>query len=686
MKKILLVDDEVIIRKLARNTLGSQNYEIMEAADGDEALRLVSEEHPDLVLLDVRMPGKNGFEVCRAIKSNPDTSDILVIMLTAELMEEDMQEGIQCGATDFFTKPFSPLELMNKIKEYLEAPREAIRTPPPDRRPAQLRSYHTPEELRMLEREQLLIYAEDLGKIFREEQEKSQELKGAYEKLKGLEKMKDVFISLVSHELRTPLSIIKGYVHLMDEVLRSTDVAEELRDFMGAILQSSDRLEELIQELLDFSKMKSGLVTFEKKEVNIPALLQLIAHEVVPLAREKKQQFKIDVKTDFRLLKVDGERVKEAMLHLMRNAVNFTPQGGDIRVECEDEGLRVKIRISDTGPGIAADEFDKIFAPFYQSANYMSRSIEGLGLGLSIAKHIVEDHGGTIQVESEVGKGATFVVTLPRSFQDAKEMVAEFQEKYPRKIEDLSKNLQATEKRLLGYAQDLAGRLAQEKVRAQQLGEQVAEMEQTYLETIAAFANMADAKDAYNIGHTDRVSYYAAAIARALNPSLLDERDFKYSLLLHDLGKIGIAEDLLKKAGRLTDAEWETLKSHSELGVQLLSPVRFLAPALASVRSHHERWDGKGYPDGLEGEEIPLAARIIAVADAFEAMTSDRPYRPGMSLEEARDEIAAQTGTQFDPLVVDAFLAAWPQIVAQAAAPRPPSPLEAPEPEPAREP
>ncbi|MBM3464716.1 MAG: response regulator, partial [Armatimonadetes bacterium] len=661
----LLVDDEVIIRKLARNTLSSQNYEILEAADGEEALRMVRQEHPDLVLLDVRMPGRNGFEVCRAIKGDPETADILVIMLTAELMEEDMQEGLSCGATDFFTKPFSPLELMSKIKEYLDNAPAVTRPHHADRKHVPpLRTYRTPEDLRQMEREQLLLYADDLGKIFREEQEKSTELKAAYEKLKGLEKMKDVFISLVSHELRTPLSIIKGYVHLMDEVLRTNDVAEELRDFMGAILQSSDRLEELIQELLDFSKMKSGLVTFEKREIDIPSLLQLIVHEVVPLARERRQQFKIDVKTDFRPLKVDADRLKEALLHLMRNAVNFTPEEGTIRVECEDEGVWVKIRVTDSGPGIGPEEIDKIFAPFYQAADYMSRSIEGLGLGLSIAKHIVEDHGGTIAVESEVGKGATFVITLPRSYQDAKEMVADFQEKYPRKIEDLSRNLQATEKRLLGYAQDLASRLAQEKVRAQQLTETVGSMEQTYLETIAAFANMADLKDAYNLGHTDRVAFYAAAIAREFNPNLLEERDFKYSLLLHDLGKIGIAEDLLKKAGRLTDAEWETLKSHSELGVQLLSPVKFLAPALASVRSHHERWDGKGYPDGLEGEEIPVPARIIAVADAFEAMTTDRPYRPGMGLVEAREEIVNQSGTQFDPEVTEAFVRAWPAIQA----------------------
>jgi response regulator RpfG family c-di-GMP phosphodiesterase len=667
MKKILLVDDEVIIRKLARNTLRSQNYTILEAADGDEAIRIAQSEHPDLILLDIRMPGKSGFEVCRLLKSDAATRDIIVLMLTAEMLDEDMEEGMRSGAADFFTKPFSPLELMAKITSYLKEDEPAPSPPEGEHRrsaasTAQARSLRPPDELQTLEREQLLLYAIDLGQIWREEQARSSELKAAYEKLKSLEQMKDHFISLVSHELRTPLSVIKGYVQMMDEVLRSTDVSQELREFMGPIVQSSDRLQELIQELLDFSKMKSGLITFQKKEVNVPALLGLIAHDVVPLARDKQQEFRIEVKGDMRSIRADSERLREALLHLMRNAVNFTPPHGMVWVECEDEGLWVKIRVCDNGPGIAPEEIDKIFTPFFQSGNLLTRTHDGIGLGLAIAHHIVEDHGGTLNVESEYGKGSVFTVTLPRSYQDAKEMVAEFQARDPKRLEDLSRNLQVTEKQVLGYAQELSAKLAQERLRGRQLEETIEEMEQTYLETIAALAKAADVKDAYSLGHTDRVTHYARCIARVLNPNLLEQRDFKYSLLLHDLGKIGIAEELLKKAGRLTDDEWETLKSHTELSVQLISSVKFLAPALASVRSHHERWDGKGYPDGLAGEDIPLPARIIALADAFEAMTSDRPYRAGLSFEDARKEIETQAGRQFDPQVVKAFIDAWPQV------------------------
>jgi HD-GYP domain-containing protein (c-di-GMP phosphodiesterase class II) len=187
-------------------------------------------------------------------------------------------------------------------------------------------------------------------------------------------------------------------------------------------------------------------------------------------------------------------------------------------------------------------------------------------------------------------------------------------------------------------------------------------MEHSYVQTIAALARTVDLKDAYTGGHTDRVSFYAYAIARKLNPELLHERNFKYSLLLHDIGKIGIAEDIMGKAEKLTDEEWQILKGHPQKAVEILKGIEFLMPALSAVRSHHERWDGKGYPDGLKGEEIPLAARIIALADSFDAMTTNRPYRKGMSMDEAKQEIMRQSGFQFDPNVVEAFFESWDDI------------------------
>jgi len=669
MKKILLVDDELIVRKLARNTIQSQGYMILEASNGKDAIELTRAEVPNLILLDIRMPGLNGFQVCRTLKDDPMTRNTYIIMLTGDLSDEDREQGLLAGADDFFVKPFSPIELLNKIRVFLENEEEIILPEDSVRKRSnelQCLSEETKneDELYQLEREQLLLYASDLGKIYYEEVKKAAELKKAYQRLKEMEKMKDAFVSLVSHELRTPLSIIKGYVSLINEVLKNREVSAELQEFIKAIAQSSNKLESLIQELLDFSKMKSGLVILEKEEIAVPGILQLIINDMKAEATRKSIEIVFESRSDFRPLRADRARIKEAFTQLLKNAIIFTPQNGKITIEAVDEGVWIKIRIIDTGKGIPAQELENIFSPFYQGMDFLTRDVNGIGLGLTIAKHIIEDHGGNIKVESEIGKGSHFTVSIPRSFQDAKELVTELQNRYPQKIEKLSNSLQIAERQLLLYAQDMSNLYNKERMKTEQLGETLKELELTYVQTIAALAQAIDVKDAYTGGHTGRVSFYANCVAKYHNSALLKEKEFIYSLLLHDVGKIGIAEEILGKAGKLSDDEWEKIKAHPELGARILDPIKFLAPALSSVRSHHERWDGKGYPDGLKGEEIPLSARIIAVADAFDAMTTDRPYRRRLDKEQAKEEIVKNSGTQFDPSVVDSFLKSWDEILA----------------------
>jgi ribonuclease P protein subunit RPR2 len=152
------------------------------------------------------------------------------------------------------------------------------------------------------------------------------------------------------------------------------------------------------------------------------------------------------------------------------------------------------------------------------------------------------------------------------------------------------------------------------------------------------------------------VQRYASELARALDPALLDDQSVEYGFLLHDIGKIGIPDQILQKEGSLTPSERRLLQTHTVLGEQLLSDVALLqGQGLRIVRHHHERWDGRGYPDGLGEVEIPLGARVFAVADALDAMTSDRPYRRACSWEEATAEITRESGRQFDPGVVEVF-------------------------------
>lgn len=184
-------------------------------------------------------------------------------------------------------------------------------------------------------------------------------------------------------------------------------------------------------------------------------------------------------------------------------------------------------------------------------------------------------------------------------------------------------------------------------------------LEESYINTIKSLAKAFEARDKYNKGHMERVLKYGLAIASEIDSSLLNDDVLKLSLLFHDIGKIEIPDSILNKPSKLTPEEYEVIKRHPEAGEEILRNVKFLQEVAEIVKQHQERWDGKGYPQGLKGEEIHLYARIVALADAFDAMTSDRVYRKAMSIEEAVEEIKRNRGTQFDPMVVDAFLRAY---------------------------
>jgi response regulator RpfG family c-di-GMP phosphodiesterase len=205
------------------------------------------------------------------------------------------------------------------------------------------------------------------------------------------------------------------------------------------------------------------------------------------------------------------------------------------------------------------------------------------------------------------------------------------------------------EEQLLLYARDLRHLLELER------GQRVL-LQNAYRETVAALASALESKDTGTRAHSQRVQEYAIELSRAVAPALADEPATQYGYLLHDVGKIGIPDDVLRKPGPLTPEERRLMQTHTVLGEQMLGGVAFLrGEGLRIVRSHHERWDGDGYPDGIGGDEIPLAARIFAVADTLDAMTTDRPYRKAGPWELARDEIVRLAGEQFDPEVVDAF-------------------------------
>jgi response regulator RpfG family c-di-GMP phosphodiesterase len=220
------------------------------------------------------------------------------------------------------------------------------------------------------------------------------------------------------------------------------------------------------------------------------------------------------------------------------------------------------------------------------------------------------------------------------------------------------KRAHGPDEELLLYARDLRHMLEVERGQRELL-------QRAYLQTVSALASALESKDTGTRAHSQRVEKYAQALSRSLPTAevVAEDPSTPYGFLLHDVGKIGIPDGILRKPGPLNAAERRRMQTHTVLGEAMLAGVSFLqGEGMKIVRSHHERWDGRGYPDGLARDEIPVGARIFAVADSLDAMTSNRPYRRAMSWPAARREIRAESGRQFDPDVVEAFEATDPEL------------------------
>jgi HD-GYP domain-containing protein (c-di-GMP phosphodiesterase class II) len=206
------------------------------------------------------------------------------------------------------------------------------------------------------------------------------------------------------------------------------------------------------------------------------------------------------------------------------------------------------------------------------------------------------------------------------------------------------------------YAMDFRSTYLAERDRSQELAVALTELEQTYRATVRGLAVAVEAKDECTGGHLQRVSRYGMMLTALVAPEHADDPQFEYGFLLHDIGKLTVPDSVLMKPGALNDAEWDLIREHPASGHSILDGIPFLAGAREIVYSHHERWDGKGYPQGLAGPRIPLGAQIFPLCDAFDAMTSDRPYRKALEIDAARDEVAGGAGTQFWPDAVEAFM------------------------------
>jgi len=590
-------------------------------------------------------------------------------------------------------------------------------------------------------------------------QESMARLEEATERAEELNELKSNFVSTVSHELRTPLTAIQAYVEALLQNVGSTNVTMQ-RDFLHVIDEQGRKLKSLIEAILDLTQLESGRFRMTREPFNLVDVVDEVVGVLKGMAEPKRITLTTSYENPEVILEADRSLVRRVLHNLGTNAITFTPDGGAVAIRVSGEGRHVRIVVEDTGIGIAPDEISKVFDKFYQSDNGLSREYPGVGLGLSIAKSIVEWHGGEIGAESEPGHGSRFVVSLPITRSDASvithatwsparsvsdhltrltvEMVAEVmnariaslmlvdgerEELYIKAARGLREEVvcgtrikmgdsiagwvakhgqpllvtnieddprfgrrnhhQYETKSLLSVPVKIDDRVVgviniNNKISClpfteddQALLTSLAERVARAWEHAAAHEATADQAEgatralAAIIDHTRRsklrltagtMAARATAVGRRLGMNEEETKYLAYAATIHDVGMAHVSPGILHEPGQLDPEVWAQVAQHPARGVELMKPIEFQTQVSEIIMAHHERMDGRGYPRGLHGEEIPLASRIIAVVDAHESMTLGRPYRLPMSHEEAATELRRCSGTQFDERVVEVFL------------------------------
>lgn len=360
--KVLIVDDIPENLQVLSSILHEKGIEISFATNGEQALESVRYNKPDLILLDIAMPGMDGFEVCKILKSEKETYDIPVIFLTARTGSEDIIKGFEAGAIDFVTKPFNAKELTTRVFTHIE-----------------------------LKKSKDTISTQNL-------------------QLKKLNQTKDKLLSIVAHDLKNPFNALIGFAEMLIE--RDDIPPQQLKKFHQYILQAAQQGYSLLENLLSWSRNQMNALKWQPEYIPTNTLINDIIEQYASIAKIKGIKLKSKTKNNYRVF-ADKRMVTIVLRNLVANALKFTPEGGEIILDTIPANNSIAFSVSDTGVGIAPEEQKKLFNADIHYSTTGTNNESGTGLGLLLCKEFVERNSGTISVESTENSGSRFTFNLP---------------------------------------------------------------------------------------------------------------------------------------------------------------------------------------------------------------------------------------------------------------------------------
>jgi len=678
--KILIADDSITMLKLVEMILLKEGYEVITASDGLEAINKIFNYKPDLIISDVTMPVMNGYQVCRLIKEEPETKHIPFIMLTAKDQKSDKFWGLKTGADEFLTKPFEPQMLVRTVQAMLQ------------KFPPKKHIFDSIKEEKLFTAEEIIMRVNELLD------------KRLYESTVLNE------ISIISESIHNYQEIIEKVFSIINKVM-DFDVAffmlvfEDKTEIYRLIvtkygMKIFDSLKE--EALEEYNKAKEK--KYEKtKKIFIEDLLKINEFTSENINASLNSRLHIKLKVRNKLLGIFSigsieenvfEKSKElvemisrqiaividsAILYnqvknlaeLKSRSLNIVTQVGELMGSMTDMNnlmkLIVSMAINVTSASVGSlllyqKETNSLV--FKVATGEKAQSLHGkhLKIGQGLAGYCAlkcktvnvantgQDKRFDSSFDKEIGFSTQSVLCVPLLHKGKLVGVLEVINK-----KDKAQFTKEDEEILITLGNQIATALENARL--------YNEVQEIFISTVQSLSSAIDAKDKYTHGHSKRVCIYSLAIADVLKLPEEVKANLRLSALLHDIGKIGIPEAILTKPTRLTEEEFEQIKQHPEIGAKIIEPVKLLHKIISGIRFHHERYDGRGYPYGLKGKMIPLAGRIMAVADTYDAMTSDRSYRKGLSPKIALDEIQTCSGTQFDPEIVKAFLIAIKKFI-----------------------